>query len=237
MERHRSAVGILCRDLSAGYARKNIVIVELDARLTVTLGICVADDMARKVSVGIIALDVRVYADHGAAVGILLLSVFYVFVLFLFYLDYFFFSVIFNLLCYDQISVLCHLQLFHQAVAVYPERLAQIEAELSANGIVRYAVGVDIHEPHRCALGEDIALRVIYRSALSRYGGIIELILLRLALVIIGSNYLDKKQITDADKKNYGNTYKCSFCAPVFFFFRRCFSHIFTLSPLGKKPS
>ena len=154
--------------------------------------------MAGEIAVGIVALDIRVYADHRTAVGILLLAVLRVFVLFLFYLDYFFFVIVFNLLCDDEISVLRHLELFHQRVAVYIERFAQIEAQLGADIIVRYTVGIDIHEPHRRALGENISLGVINSAALSRYLGIVELIFLGFAFVIIRLNHLDAEEVADA---------------------------------------
>ena len=154
--------------------------------------------MAGEIAVGVVTLDIRVYADHRTAVGILLLAVLRVFVLFLFYLDYFFFVIVFNLLCDDEISVLRHLELFYQRVAVYIERFAQIEAQLGADIIVRYTVGIDIHEPHRRALGENISLGVINSAALSRYLGIVELIFLGFAFVIIRLNHLDAEEVADA---------------------------------------
>ena len=198
LERHRPAVGVLCSDLSAGDTREDAVIIELDTSLAVALRICVSDDMAGEIAVGVVTLDIRVYADHRTAVGILLLAVLRVFVLFLFYLDYFFFVIVFNLLCDDEISVLRHLELFHQRVAVYIERFAQIEAQLGADIIVRHAIGVNIHKPYRRALGENISLGVINSAALSRYLGIVELIFLGFAFVIIRLNHLDAEEVADA---------------------------------------
>ena len=193
--------------------------------------------MAGEVAVGIVALDIRVYTDHRTAVGILLLAFLSVYIFFLFYLDYFFLVVVFNLLCDDEISVFRHLEFFHQRVAVYAERIAQITAQIGTYAIVRHAVGVDIHEPHRRALGEDISLGVINSAALSRYLGIVELIFLGLAFVIISLNHLNAEEVADAGKESYGDDNYHHLGAPVFFFFRQCLLHIFTLSPLGKKPS
>ena len=193
--------------------------------------------MAGEVAVGVVALDIGIYADHRTAVGILLLAILRVFVLFLFYLNYFFLVVVFNLLCDDEISVFRHLEFFHQRVAVYAERIAQITAQIGTDAIVRHAVWVNIHEPHRCALCEDISLGVINSAALSRYLGIVELIFLGLAFVIISLNHLNAEEIADAGKESYGDDNYHHLGTSVFFFFRQCLLHIFTLSPLGKKHS
>ena len=55
--------------------------------------------------------------------------------------------------------------------------------------------------------------------------------------IIISLNHLNAEEVADAGKESYGDDNYHHLGAPVFFFFRQCLLHIFTLSPFGKKPS
>ena len=57
------------------------------------------------------------------------------------------------------------------------------------------------------------------------------------AFIIISLHHLNAEEVADAGKESYGDDNYHHLGASVFFFFRQCLLHIFTLSPLGKKPS